>query len=128
MDRIDHIVINCRDIDATADWYVRALGMVRAQFGPDGRTALLFGRQKLNLRPTGAANWVTADVDVPGSSDLCFITTSAPDDVLAHLAVCGVAPTEGPVTKNGALGAMTSIYCRDPDGNLVEIASYPTEG
>jgi catechol 2,3-dioxygenase-like lactoylglutathione lyase family enzyme len=126
IDRIDHVVVNCRDVEATARWYERALGMTRVTFA-GGRTALAFGRQKLNLRPTGAENWETGRVDAPGSLDLCFITTTGPEEVARHLAAAGVAITEGPVAKTGALGPMTSIYCRDPDGNLVEIASYPKD-
>jgi len=126
IDRIDHVVINCRDVRVTASWYERALGLRRELFGPDQRIALTFGRHKLNLRPTGAAGWPTGAADAPGSLDICFITSDAPEAVLAHLAACGIAITEGPVTRTGALGPMTSVYCRDPDGNLVEIASYAT--
>jgi len=124
LDRIDHVVLNCRNLETTASWYQRVLCMEREDFGPDKRTALKFGSQKINLRPTGASNWPTGAIDAPGSLDLCFITTAAPKDVLDHLQACGVAVTEGPVQRTGALGAMTSIYCRDPDGNLVEIAQY----
>ncbi|GFG54952.1 VOC family virulence protein [Mycolicibacterium agri] len=123
VNRIDHVVLNCRDVDATVDWYVRVLGMRREEFG-DGRLALRFGEQKINVRPTGAPNWPTGEVDAPGSLDLCFITEIAPDEVGEHLRTCGVTVTEGPVQKIGALGAMTSHYCRDPDGNLIEVASY----
>lgn len=123
VDRIDHVVLNCRDVEATVDWYVRVLGMRREVFG-EGRTALLFGNQKINVRPTGAPNWGTASVDAPGSMDLCFIADMSPDDVGAHLRDAGVQITEGPVPKTGALGPMTSHYCRDPDGNLIEVASY----
>jgi catechol 2,3-dioxygenase-like lactoylglutathione lyase family enzyme len=123
VDRIDHVVVNCRDVEATADWYVRVLGMKRETFG-EGRTALRFGNQKLNLRPTGAQNWVTAAVDQPGTLDLCFIVDAHPDAIGAHLRESGVEITEGPVTKTGAAGPMTSHYCRDPDDNLIEVASY----
>jgi catechol 2,3-dioxygenase-like lactoylglutathione lyase family enzyme len=123
VDRIDHVVINTRDVEATAQWYVRVLGMRRESY-LDGRTALLFGRQKFNVRPTGADGWVTADADVPGSLDLCFIADVGADAIAAHLSEVGVTVTEGPVTKTGALGPMTSYYCRDPDGNLIEISSY----
>jgi catechol 2,3-dioxygenase-like lactoylglutathione lyase family enzyme len=124
IDRMDHVVLNCRDVGTTAAWYQRVLGMQREEFGQDRRVALKFGSQKINLRPTGAANWPTGAVDAPGSLDICFITTSSPEDVLDHLRACGVTVTEGPVQRTGALGIMTSIYCRDPDGNLVEIARY----
>lgn len=123
VDHIDHVVLNCRDVEITAAWYVRVLGMAREIFGED-RTALRFGNQKLNLRPTGAPNWVTAAVDEPGTVDLCFIAEQAPEVIGAHLRECGVEITEGPVPKTGALGPMTSHYCRDPDGNLIEVASY----
>jgi catechol 2,3-dioxygenase-like lactoylglutathione lyase family enzyme len=125
IDRIDHVVVNCRDVGETAAWYERVLGMQRETFGADGRTALKFGTQKLNLRPSGAPDWPTGTVDAPGSLDLCFITTAAPDAVLAHLSACGIEIADGPMRRTGALGAMTSVYCRDPDGNLVEVASYP---
>jgi catechol 2,3-dioxygenase-like lactoylglutathione lyase family enzyme len=123
VNRIDHVVLNTGDVDAITDWYVRVLGMEREVFG-EGRVAMRFGSQKINVRPTGAPNWTTGAVDAPGSLDLCFIADMTADDVGAHLRSCGVTITEGPVTKTGALGPMTSHYCRDPDGNLVEIASY----
>jgi catechol 2,3-dioxygenase-like lactoylglutathione lyase family enzyme len=123
IDRIDHVVLNCRDVEVTADWYERVLGMRREMFG-DGRLALKFGNQKLNVRPSGAPNWETGAVDAPGSLDLCFIADADPDDIGAHLRACSVTITNGPVAKTGALGPMTSHYCRDPDGNLIEIASY----
>src|SRR6478609_3598669 len=97
VNRIDHVVLNCRDVDATADRYVRVLGMRREVFG-DGRVALRFGNQKINVRPTGAPNWATGAVDAPGSSDLCFIAEMAADRVGEQLRACGVEIIEGPVT------------------------------
>ena len=128
VERIDHIVLNCNDVEATASWYERVLGMRRETFGPSQRTAVSFGNQKINLRPVGALtddpDWVTGSVEAAGSADLCFITRATPDDVRDHLGACGVDIVSGPVTKTGALGRMTSHYCRDVDGNLVEIAVY----
>jgi catechol 2,3-dioxygenase-like lactoylglutathione lyase family enzyme len=123
VDRIDHVVLNCRDVDQTADWYERVLGLRREVFG-EGRVALVFGIQKINLRPTGAPNWATGAVDAPGSLDLCFIADAGPDEIAEGLRASGVQIAEGPVAKTGALGPMTSHYCRDPDGNLIEVASY----
>ena len=123
VNRIDHVVLNCRDCDVTGEWYVTVLGMTREEFG-EGRVALRFGDQKINVRPTGAANWETGAVDAPGSLDLCFIAEIPPEEIGAHLRSCGVTITAGPVAKTGALGPMTSHYCRDPDGNLIEVASY----
>ncbi|WP_458316285.1 VOC family protein [Mycolicibacterium brisbanense] len=123
VNRIDHVVLNCRDVEATVDFYERVLGMRKEVFGA-GRVALVFGNQKINVRPTGSPNWVTGVVDAPGSLDLCFIADVDASAVGAHLLACGVEIIEGPVTKTGAMGPMTSHYCRDPDGNLVEVASY----
>ena len=124
----DHIVLNCRDVEDTASWYERVLGMRREVFGPSNRIALRFGDQKINLRPVGALaddpDWVTGAVEAAGSEDLCFVTRRSADDVRANLTGCGVAIISGPVTKLGALGPMTSHYCRDVDGNLIEIAVY----
>lgn len=125
VDRIDHVVLNCRNVETTVAWYQRVLGMEREEFGKDRHTALKFGRQKFNVRPTGAADWWSVKNDAPGALDLCFITAQAPDLVAAHLRTCGVEIARGPGQQTGALGPMTSVYCHDPDGNLIEIASYP---
>src|SRR6201987_884098 len=124
IDRIDHVVLNCHDVETAAAWYERALGMKREAFGSDGRLALKFDNQKINLRPSGAPNWPAGAVDPPGSLDICFVTTQSPDEVLKHLRSCGIAVVDGPIRRTGALGSMTSVYCRDPDGNLIEIANY----
>jgi len=126
IDRIDHIVINCRDVDITAAWYQRVLGMEREEFGQDSRTALKFGGQKINLRPHDhdIRTWHTGVNTEPGSQDICFITAVGPEDMIEHLQSCRVKVEAGPVQREGALGPMMSVYCRDPDGNLIEIASY----
>jgi catechol 2,3-dioxygenase-like lactoylglutathione lyase family enzyme len=126
VDRIDHIVLNVKDVEITAAWYQRVLGMEREDFGPDNRTALKFGGQKLNVRPIDAdpGSWPTGVNDAAGSTDVCFITAAPPDEVVGHLHECGVTIVSGPVERTGALGPIRSVYCRDPDGNLVEIASY----
>ena len=126
VDRLDHLVINCRDIELSASWYQRVLGMEREEFGPDNRTALKFGGQKINLRPHDhdKGKWITGAVSDPGANDLCFVTAVGPDDVVDHLRSCGIAIESGPVAKAGALGPIQSVYCRDPDGNLIEISSY----
>lgn len=128
IDRIDHIVLNVADVQVSAAWYARVLGMEREDFdsrtGP--RVAMRFGRQKLNLRPIQADTvaWFTGAHPAAGSDDLCFITTQPVQEVLEHFATLGVAVEEGPVPRTGALGPMQSVYCRDPDGNLVEVAVY----
>jgi catechol 2,3-dioxygenase-like lactoylglutathione lyase family enzyme len=126
IDRIDHVVLNVKDVEISAAWYQRALGMEREEFGPDHRTALKFGGQKLNLRPTDADRraWISAADTAPGTADLCFITATPADEVIAHLHSLGIAIEAGPAMRTGALGPIRSVYCRDPDGNLVEIASY----
>jgi catechol 2,3-dioxygenase-like lactoylglutathione lyase family enzyme len=126
VDRIDHIVINVSSVEITAAWYQRVLGMEREDFGPDNRTALKFGGQKINLRPTDAdlGGWPTGVSTDVGAADVCFITAVPPDEVIGHLHDCGVQILQGTVTRTGALGPIRSVYCRDPDGNLIEISSY----
>jgi catechol 2,3-dioxygenase-like lactoylglutathione lyase family enzyme len=126
IDRIDHIVINCKSVEITAAWYQRVLGMEREDFGTQHRTALKFGGQKINLRPIDAevGTWVTGVCAEPGSVDICFITAVPPEEVVGHLHDNGIQILQGPIEKAGALGAIMSVYCRDPDGNLIEISSY----
>ena len=127
---LDHLVINVADVARSAEWYRKVLGMEINVFNPgDGktpRTSLLFGNQKINVRPRDSdkVEWFTADHETPGSDDLCFLTSAGPEQVVAHLTACGVAIEESPVVKQGARGALRSVYCRDPDGSLIEISSY----
>jgi catechol 2,3-dioxygenase-like lactoylglutathione lyase family enzyme len=129
VDRLDHLTLNCRDLEITASWYQRVLGMEREEFGRHQRTALKFGGQKLNLRPDNAdaATWSSARAPLSGAANLCFVTAVGREDVIDHLRACGVAVELGPVERIGALGPMLSVYCRDPDGNLIEIATYLAE-
>jgi len=128
---VDHIVLNVKDVEVAATWYTRVLGMTRNDRAPTGggttRTSVTFGAQKINLRPiaTTQDDWFTASEPAVGSADLCFLVEVAPDKVIEHLTSCGVAIEVGPVTKRGARGNIFSVYCRDPDGSLIEIASYP---
>ena len=127
VDRLDHLVVTCRDVTISASWYQRVLGMDVEEFGEQNRTALKFGGQKINLRPVEATQqewWTGAAGGVPGTADLCFIVTVDADPIIAHLQQCGVAVAQGPVPKAGAPGPITSVYCRDPDGNLIEISTY----
>ena len=126
IDRIDHFVLNVTDVEIAAAWYQRVLGMEREDFGPRQRTALKFGGQKINLRPhdTPIDEWMAAKDCSIGTGDFCFITAVGPEEVVGHLHGLGIEIVRGPVETAGALGPMRSVYCRDPDGNLVEIASY----
>jgi catechol 2,3-dioxygenase-like lactoylglutathione lyase family enzyme len=117
-------------VSASAAWYQRALGMTREDFDPglgkSPRAALKFGSQKVNLRPvnTDPKEWFTGRHPAAGTQDLCFLTESTPQQVIEHLRACAIAIELGPVKKQGAKGALMSVYCRDPDGNLIEISSY----
>jgi len=126
VDRLDHLVINCSNVETSASWYQRVLGMERETFGKDNRTALRFGGQKINLRPHNhdIVKWHTGANTAPGSQDLCFIVTVSAEEIAKHLTACGISIVEGPVEKAGALGTINSVYCRDPDGNLIEISTY----
>ncbi len=131
IDALDHLVINVRDVEVAA-------GLVPARARHDARRfrsrtgqgpaapSVKFGRQKINLRPLSASKeeWFTADHEKAGSDDLCFLTSASPQAVADHLRACGVAVIEGPADKRGAMGTIVSVYCRDPDGSLIEISSY----
>jgi catechol 2,3-dioxygenase-like lactoylglutathione lyase family enzyme len=122
---LDHIVLTVADIDATCEFYTSILGMTRETFG-GGRTGLSFGPQKINLHKAGKEFDPHADRPAAGSADFCLLVESVAH-AEARLKEKGIAIVEGPVPKTGALGPMTSVYCRDPDGNLVELAEYRKE-
>lgn len=127
IDHLDHLVLTVADMAATIAFYTRVLGMQEMNFG-DQRKALIFGQQKINLHLAGHPIAPHAANPTPGSADLCFITTDGIHEVLTHLQDCGVALEAGPVPRTGATGPITSIYFRDPDGNLLEIATYDPSG
>jgi len=123
IERLDHLVLTVRDIEATSDFYRTVLGMEVVTFG-NGRKALQFGQQKINLHQLGNEFEPKATQPTAGSSDLCFITNLPLIEVIKHLKSCQILIEEGPVQRTGALGPIESVYLRDPDGNLLEISNY----
>jgi catechol 2,3-dioxygenase-like lactoylglutathione lyase family enzyme len=125
IDRIDHLVLTVRDLAASLHFYERVLGArVVPPYKGRGPTAIAFGRQKINLHVSGKEFEPKAANPAVGAGDFCLITEAPVEAVMQHLATCGIAVELGPVPRNGALGPMTSVYFRDPDGNLVEVAKY----
>jgi catechol 2,3-dioxygenase-like lactoylglutathione lyase family enzyme len=123
IDRLDHLVLTVKDIDATCAFYSRVLGMDARTFG-DGRRSLHFGAAKINLHQQGMEFEPKAAKPGPGSADVCLIAATPLAEVTRHLHECGVEIIEGPVQRTGAIGPILSVYFRDPDGNLIEISNY----
>lgn len=117
---IDHVVLTVRDIEATAAFYKRVLNIDSVTFG-EGRRALVVGHQKINLHTLGMETRNHAAI---GAGDLCLLTDATPDEVVSRLESEGVEINEGPVTRSGAHGPITSVYFVDPDGHLIEVSSY----
>jgi catechol 2,3-dioxygenase-like lactoylglutathione lyase family enzyme len=123
IERIDHFVLTVRSLEATLSFYERVLGF-RREVRPDAPASLNFGRQKINVHESEKTFEPKAARPTPGAGDFCLITLRSMDEVVAHLKDCGVTLVLGPVARIGAEGPMTSVYFRDPDANLVEIARY----
>ncbi|GMA60374.1 ring-cleaving dioxygenase [Alicyclobacillus fastidiosus] len=123
VERLDHLVLTVRDLDTTCEFYSSVLGMSIYTFG-NGRKALRFGIQKINLHEAGHEYEPKANKPTPGSADICFITRTPIDVVVEHLKQLGVAIEEGPIQRAGAVGAIMSVYFRDPDFNLIEVSNY----
>jgi catechol 2,3-dioxygenase-like lactoylglutathione lyase family enzyme len=120
---LDHLVLTVRDITATCLFYERILGMKLVTFG-EGRTALSFGSQKINLHELGNEFEPKAARPTAGSADLCFIAELPIEAIVEHLKNERVPIVDGPVRRSGAMGPMHSVYVRDPDGNLIELSVY----
>ncbi|UIP88095.1 VOC family protein [Pseudomonas phenolilytica] len=119
---LDHLVLTVADIETSVDFYTRVLGMQAVTFG-EGRKALAFGNQKINLHQAGREFEPKAERPIPGSADLCFIVATPLEQVIAHLKAQQVAILEGPVQRTGATGPIRSVYVRDPDFNLIELSN-----
>ncbi|AWV07691.1 VOC family protein [Marilutibacter maris] len=122
MIRLDHFVLTVRSIEASCAFYRDVLGMEIVVFG-EGRHALRFGAHKINLHQAGRELQPHAAAPTRGSGDFCLLTTEPLDAVIARLRRLEVAIEAGPVPRTGATGPITSVYFRDPDGNLIEIAN-----
>jgi catechol 2,3-dioxygenase-like lactoylglutathione lyase family enzyme len=123
VNQLDHLVLTVKNIEVTCSFYSQVLGMEVITFG-DGRKALAFGAQKINLHQQGTEFEPKANLPTPGSGDLCFITNTPLAEVAQHLHANGVTILEGPIERTGASGAIISLYFRDPDLNLLEISNY----
>lgn len=121
LQRIDHLVLTVHDIQASCAFYARVLGMEIIEFG-DNRKALAFGSQKINLHELGSEFEPMAAAAAPGTLDICLLASDPVDELTRHLQQHDVAIIEGPVQRTGATGPVTSLYFRDPDGNLLELA------
>lgn len=119
---LDHLVLTVTDIDKTVDFYKSALSMEPFTFG-EGRQALRFGNQKINLHHVSEPNELTAHICKPGTADMCFITNKPIEQVIKGLLQRNVKVLEGPVERTGAISRLRSIYIRDPDQNLIEISN-----
>lgn len=120
---LDHLVLTTRDLNACVDFYTRVLNMELIKFG-DNRVAFLFGQQKINVHEYGKEIEPKAHLPTPGSLDICLISGWSTEQIKRHLETSQADILEGPVTRTGALGPITSFYLRDPDLNLIEISHY----
>jgi len=120
--KLDHFIITVNNPEKTIDFYSRVLGMELQTFS-DGRKALIFGDQKINLHEAGKEFEPHAQNPLPGSADLCFITRTPMQQVISHLTTCNVPIIAGPIEKTGVNSPLLSIYIHDPDNNLIEIAN-----
>ena len=117
---LDHVVLTVRDPERTVAFYA-ALGARDVRFG-DGRRALEIGGQRINLHVAGAEILPHARAPTPGAGDLCLLLEGTAEDALGALSAVGIPVELGPVPRTGAAGPLRSVYVRDPDGNLVELA------
>ncbi len=121
--KLDHFVLTVASIQKTCAFYAKVLGMTVETFSED-RKALRFGSQKINLHEAGWEFEPKAENPTVGSGDFCLITDTQMDEIVEHLALCGVVIEDGPVRRTGAEGPINSVYFRDTDNNLVEVSTY----
>lgn len=119
---IDHLVLTVHSIPRTIEFYER-LGMTAVTFG-EGRTALSFGKQKINLHEYKNEFEPKAAKPTPGSADLCFLVAQPVQEIKTILEESNIQVIVGPVERTGVLTKLESIYIRDPDNNLIELSNF----
>ena len=126
LQKIDHLVLSVADVERSCRFYCDVMGMRRVMFG-ENRTALHFGETKINLHPIDWDYYLKAENPSAGSADLCFIVDEDVCLLKTSLLGLGIEVIEGPIARTGAIGDLVSIYVRDPDGNLIELANQTVE-
>lgn len=91
--------------------------------------SVYFGSQMINFhRPVrwqDAAFSLRAPAAKPPCGDLCFVWDGTAAALKAWLDRGGAKIIEGPVARQGGQQrAASSVYVRDPDGNLLEFLIY----
>lgn len=117
----DHLVLTVANIPATIQFYTQVLGMTAVADG--SRYELHFGSQKINLHARPGEFQPAAKKPLAGSADFCLVAQGTMDSLVDEVRRRATIEL-GPVPRTGAQGPMSSIYLRDPDGNLVEICVY----
>lgn len=125
INHLDHLVLTVSDIEKTVKFYTEIMGFELHEFG-NGRKALSFGNQKINIHEKGKEFEPKAQMPTCGSADLCFISDTDIEEVLNELNSKKIKIEEGIVERTGAIGKIKSVYFRDPDGNLIEVSNYIT--
>jgi catechol 2,3-dioxygenase-like lactoylglutathione lyase family enzyme len=123
----DHVAITVADVEATVRWYERVLGATpllldRFLAGELPIALLQVGASRMSIHPASAPADPHADAPTTGSADLCFRYAGTVAQILDELAANEVPVVDGPVPRPASNGDMgTSVYFRDPDGNLLEL-------
>jgi len=124
---IDHIVLTVKDMDKTIVFYRDVLGMTLHSFCPERTTekrySLNFGNQKINLHKSDSLYNPHANKPLPGTADICFLSSMSLDKWKSIFIKNNIIVEEGPVQRTGATGNILSLYVRDPDMNLIEISN-----
>lgn len=125
LDHIDHVVLTTKDVNKAIEFY-KELGFQLYSYGEDERKALIFGDYKINIHALDQAYEPKAKAPTPGSLDMCLIAKTPLKKIIAYLRDKNIPIESGPRRRVGATKLILSIYVRDPDGNLIEIANEVT--
>ena len=123
----DHVALPMQNTDAMVRFY-RALGFQMNETA--NAVSVYVGDQMINFhRPArwqDAAFTLRAPAARPPCGDLCFVWEGTAASLKAMLDRAGAKVEEGPVDRAGARRKTgSSVYVRDPDGNLLEFMIYP---
>lgn len=117
---LDHVVLICRDVEASLAYYTEVLGLT-SQDADNWREGNAFF-PSVRVNESTIIDLLPGEPDGKNVNHICLVIE--PTDLEELATRPGINVVEGPVERGGALGQGWSLYVIDPDAHVIELKHY----